>query len=132
MVVGARANGYTGQVHGISIDRTASDYTLSLASLATETARLLDLGLEFAPADFVVHDAYLGDGYGVLGEPEREAIRLMARTEGLLVDPVYTGRALAGLIDLIRKERFRADETVVFWHTGGLPALFAYANELQS
>ncbi len=132
MVVGARATGYTGEIHGMSIDRTAEDYTPSLASLATATARLLELGLDFAPADFVVHDSYLGGGYGVLGEPEREAIRLMARTEGLLVDPVYTGRALAGLIDLIRKERFGADETVVFWHTGGLPALFAYADALQT
>ncbi len=78
----------------------------------------------------VVHDAYLGGGYGVLGDAERAAIRLLAATEGLLADPVYTGRALAGLLDLIRQGRFRADETVVFWHTGGLPALFAYAAQL--
>ena len=84
----------------------------------------------FAPSDFIIHDAYLGGGYGVVGQPEREAIRLMAQTEGLLLDPVYTGRALAGLIDLIRQGRFGKEETVVFWHTGGLPALFAYSGEL--
>jgi 1-aminocyclopropane-1-carboxylate deaminase/D-cysteine desulfhydrase-like pyridoxal-dependent ACC family enzyme len=61
----------------------------------------------------------------VLTEAEREAVHLFARFEGLLLDPVYTGRAAAGLIDLIRKGYFKPDETVLFWHTGGSPALFA-------
>ncbi|HRI56907.1 MAG TPA: D-cysteine desulfhydrase family protein, partial [Anaerolineae bacterium] len=64
-------------------------------------------------------------------EAERAALRLLASSEGLLLDPVYTGRALAGLLDLIRQGRFAAEETVVFWHTGGLPALFAYADQLS-
>ena len=66
----------------------------------------------------------------MLGRPEREAIELAARHEGILLDPVYTGRAMAGLVDLVRRGEFRADETTVFWHTGGTPALFAYAGEL--
>ena len=61
-----------------------------------------------------------------MGEPEIEALKLFARYEGLLLDPVYTGRAAAGLIDLIRKGFFSADQTVLFWHTGGTPALFAH------
>jgi D-cysteine desulfhydrase len=77
-----------------------------------------------------VNADYLGAGYAVLGEPEREAIRLAAQTEGLLLDPVYTGRAFAGMMDLIHKGSIRRDETVLFWHTGGTPALFAYAEEL--
>jgi D-cysteine desulfhydrase len=68
----------------------------------------------------------------VVGHPEREAIRTMAQTEGLLLDPVYTGRAFAGLLDLIRQGCFRDEDSVVFWHTGGLPALFAYADDLQA
>jgi D-cysteine desulfhydrase len=66
-----------------------------------------------------------------MGEPEREAISLVARSEGVLLDPVYTGRAMAGLIDLIRTGVFGKDETIVFWHTGGAAALFAYAEELR-
>jgi len=62
-----------------------------------------------------------------MGEAEREAIHLFARLEGLLVDPVYTGRAAAGLIDLVRKGHFNKGESVLFWHTGGTPALFADA-----
>jgi D-cysteine desulfhydrase len=61
----------------------------------------------------------------VVGEPEREAIRLFGQAEGMLLDPVYTGRAAAGLIDLVRQGRFSHDETILFWHTGGAPALFA-------
>ena len=98
--------------------------------MATQTASLLGVPHSFAAQDFIVHDAYLGGGYGVLGDAERDAIRLLAACEGLLADPVYTGRALAGLLDMIRQGRFGAEETVVFWHTGGLPALFAYADQL--
>lgn len=130
LVVGARALRFAGELHGISIDKTTAEFRPALAQLATETALLLDLNLAFAAQDFIVHDGYLGGGYGVVGDAERAAIRLMAQTEGVLVDPVYTGRALAGLFDLIRQGRFTADETVIFWHTGGLPALFAYADLL--
>ena len=78
----------------------------------------------------VAYDGYLGGGYAVLGEPEREAIALAARHEGLLLDPVYTGRAMAGLIDLVRRGEFGKSETVVFWHTGGTTALHAYGAQL--
>jgi L-cysteate sulfo-lyase len=86
--------------------------------------------MSVSPADVVGYDAYLGGGYAVLGEPEPEAIQLAARHEGILLDPVYTGRAMAGLVDLVRRGEFGAAETIVFWHTGGTPALFAYAEEL--
>jgi D-cysteine desulfhydrase len=66
----------------------------------------------------------------VIGDAEREAISLCARLEGILLDPVYTGRAMAGLIDLIRKREFGAGDTILFWHTGGSPALFANSGEL--
>jgi D-cysteine desulfhydrase len=76
---------------------------------------------------------YCSAGYGVLTELEREAIHLFATCEGILLDPVYTGRAAAGMIDLIRKGFFEKDETVLFLHTGGQPALFAdqYANKMH-
>ena len=67
----------------------------------------------------------MGGGYGVPGPGERRAIDLFARKEGLLLDPVYTARAAFGLIDLIRKGFFAPEERVLFWHTGGAPALFA-------
>jgi 1-aminocyclopropane-1-carboxylate deaminase/D-cysteine desulfhydrase-like pyridoxal-dependent ACC family enzyme len=73
----------------------------------------------------LANDEYCQAGYGVFGEGEREAINLFASNEGLLLDPVYTGRAAAGMIDLIRRGVFKKNESVLFWHTGGQPALFA-------
>ncbi len=130
LIVGAKALGFAGQIEGISVSRTKEALKPRLEKLVAETAAFLRLDLSFASEDFIVHDDYLGEGYARIGPPEREAIRLAARTEGLLLDPVYTGRAMAGLIDLIRRGVFGPDETVLFWHTGGIPALFAYAEEL--
>ena len=96
-----------------------------VATLATETAALLGLNATFAAADISANADYLGGGYGVMAEPEAEAINLFAKTEGILIDPVFTGRAAAGLIDLIRKGEIAKNERVLFWHTGGTPALFA-------
>ena len=95
-------------------------------------AEKLEKRIQFTPADVFANANYNKAGYGVLTEPAREAIHLFAKHEGLLLDPVYTGRAAAGMIDLIRKGFFKMDETVLFLHTGGQPALFAdqYANKV--
>ncbi len=125
MVAGARIMSFTGKVLGISVDETEADLQSHVASLASATADFLGEKVNFHPQDTLVCADYLGGGYGVMGPPEIEAIRLFAREEGLLLDPVYTGRAAAGLIDLIRKGYFKPDENVLFWHTGGTPALFS-------
>ncbi len=133
MVVGAKLFGYQGRILGISIDKPEVELSRDiLAALATRTARHLGKDLHFSAKDMLVNDSYLGGGYGVMAAPEIETIRRFARTEALLLDPVYTGRAAAGLLDLIRQGFFKANETVLFWHTGGTPALFAekYATKL--
>lgn len=134
LVAGARLFGFTGKVLGISVDESEDDLKSRVASLATATTEALDEKIDFLPKDILVSADYLGGGYGVMGEPEIEAIRLFARLEGLLLDPVYTGRAAAGMIDLIRKGTFKHDETVLFWHTGGTPALFSekYASLVET
>ena len=113
------------KILGISVDQPRALLQERVAKLAGETAEHLGESFTFTPDQVQVNDAYLGAGYGVMGEPEREAIRAFAQYEGLLLDPVYTGRAAAGLIDLIRKGFFLPGQTVLFWHTGGGPALFA-------
>lgn len=117
---------------GISVDRPAADLASEVAALATEGAKLLGINRQFAPSEIMVNDSYRGAGYAVVGEPEREAIRLLAQHEGILADPVYTGRALAALIDLIRQGAFTSGQRVLFWHTGGTAALFAFAHDLDS
>ncbi len=128
LTVAARALGYPGRILGISVDLKAAPLRERMAELAAATADHLGLPLSFAPEDFAVEDGYLGGGYGVIGDREREAIRLLARTEGLLLDPVYTGRAFGGLIDLVRRGAFSPRERVLFWHTGGIAGLFARPN----
>jgi D-cysteine desulfhydrase family pyridoxal phosphate-dependent enzyme len=132
LCVGAKAVGFRGQLAAIAIDSPAAELRARVADIARATIRRLGLGMSFSADEVVAYDAYLGAGYAVMGPPEREAISLVARREGILLDPVYTGRAMAGMMDLIRTGRFAKDETILFWHTGGAAALPAYAAELLS
>jgi len=121
------------QVIGIGIDKGEPGeipFESELAALANQTAERLCANSRYSPADFRVVYRYFGGGYGVVGDLEREAISLVARTEGILLDPVYTGRAMGGLIDMIRRKEIASRDTVLFWHTGGIPALFDYARDL--
>ena len=132
LVLGQRMFGYKGKVLGISVDESEEWLKKHVSELASSASEKLGKRIEFIPDDVMANINYRSPGYGVLTELEREAIRLFATCEGLLLDPVYTGRAAAGMIDLIRKGFFKKDETVLFLHTGGQPALFAaeYANKV--
>jgi D-cysteine desulfhydrase family pyridoxal phosphate-dependent enzyme len=132
LVLGQRMFGYKGKVLGISIDESEEWLRTHVSELASSASEKLGKRIEFTPAEVFANADYCKAGYGVLTELEREAIHLFARHEGLLLDPVYTGRAVAGMIDLIGKGFFKNDETVLFLHTGGQPALFAdeYANKI--
>ncbi|MBN1963283.1 MAG: D-cysteine desulfhydrase family protein [Anaerolineae bacterium] len=132
MILGARLAGLPDSTRllGISVDRPQAGFAPDVAALTTAGANLLGLDWSFDSAGVDINDAYLGGGYAVVGEPEREAIRLLAHLEGILADPVYTGRALAGLIDLVRHGEFQAGQRVLFWHTGGAAALFAFTEAL--
>lgn len=133
MVVGARVAGFTGRLHGLSIDKDDpehEEYEIEVAQIANACAGYIGSDVRLSKDDVKVVYGYMGQSYAVVGDLEREAIRLMARCEGILLDPVYAGRAFGALVDLIRKKVFKPEETVLFWHTGGAPALFAYAKEL--
>lgn len=132
LVLGQRVFGYKGKVLGISIDEPEDWLKRRVSALASDVSQKLGARIDFTGEDVLADDEYCKAGYGVLTDAEREAVKLFARLEGLLLDPVYTGRAAAGMIDLIRKDYFRRDETILFWHTGGTPALFAdnYANQI--
>jgi D-cysteine desulfhydrase len=125
LLLGQRVFGFSGRILGISIDESEEWLKQEVSQLASATGEKLGQSIEVTPADVLANANYCGAGYGVITEQEREAIRLFAEYEGLLLDPVYTGRAAAGMIDLIRKGFFETSETVMFLHTGGQPALFA-------
>jgi D-cysteine desulfhydrase family pyridoxal phosphate-dependent enzyme len=124
LVAGKALLDFPGKVLGISIEEPGEVVQEIVVNLAINVTSLLDNTKYITKKDVLINDDYLAGGYAVMGEPEREAIRLFAHHEGLLLDPVYTGRAAAGLIDLIRQGFFKPGDTVLFWHTGGQPALF--------
>ncbi len=102
-----------------------------IVRIGNAAADLLDLEVRLETGDFESHDDYIGERYGVVSDGGREALKLMARSEGIILDPVYSSKALAGLIDHVRLGSLTRDDTVVFVHTGGTPALFAYAEDLE-
>lgn len=101
-----------------------------IARIANATAERLGLSTRLSPEDIWSSDEQIGPRYGVPTEASNEALRLFARTEGILLDPVYSAKAMAGLIDQVRRGRHAKGERIVFLHTGGTPALFAYAEDL--
>lgn len=122
------------QVHGIAVlEPDGAKVRETVATLASATLTLA-AGAEqpVIPADEItVHEGFVGPGYGIPIPEMAAAVRLAARTEGLLLDPVYSGKAMAGLVGLVQAGRFSPDEAVVFLATGGLPGLFAYVDSLQ-
>lgn len=138
LALGGKLAGYDGKIIGISIDkgeRGPDRYEVELADIANATAEAMGVQVRMSPEEFMVEYGYLGGGYGVVGELEREAITLMAREEGIILDPVYTGRAFGALLDMMRKGVFGGPSSgdqngILFWHTGGAAACFAYAGDL--
>ena len=118
-------------VHSILPIRWPWDEAAGIAELANDAARLLDLSADVAPDQVLVDGGYVGSGYGRATADGMEALALLARLEGVLLDPAYTAKAMAALIAAVRAGRYRADQAVVFVHTGGTPALFAYAGALE-
>lgn len=118
---------------GIEIDKEEFEglsYSEHLLNLTNSSAEFLGINHTFTKKDFILRDEYLGQGYGVVGDLERRAIKLLAETEGIFVDPVYTGRTFGALVDLIEKGEFNLNDTVLFWHTGGSPSIFSYQEKI--
>jgi D-cysteine desulfhydrase family pyridoxal phosphate-dependent enzyme len=130
LMVGARAVAPDVKIVGISVAGEKQASQKNVADIANQTAEVLGLDFEFTPEETIILDDYRGEGYGVLSGQIVEAIALVAKHEGIMLDPVYTGKAMAGLIDLARSGYFKKDEGVVFLHTGGTPALFAYEDQI--
>lgn len=125
MALGARLYGLKAKVLGIGIDNLNINFSSTIAELANETARQLGLDIHMTSDAILLNEDYCQTGYGKLQPAEIEAIKLFASKDGILLDPVYTGRAAAGMVDLFKKGFFKPEDQILFWHTGGTPALFA-------
>jgi 1-aminocyclopropane-1-carboxylate deaminase/D-cysteine desulfhydrase-like pyridoxal-dependent ACC family enzyme len=130
LALGKAVLGWRGKLRLLCPIRWPWDTPADLADVANRSAALLDLPHRLTAADIDVRDDYVGPAYGVVTPQGREALDLVARTEGILLDPAYTAKAMSGLIDDVRSGRTAKGEVVVFIHTGGTPAVFAYRDEL--
>ncbi len=132
LIAGLQGCGMNVPVLGINVSRTKEVQEASVYKLAQATAELAGLTAAVPRESVVCFGDYVGQGYSLPTPEMAEAVKLLARTEGILLDPVYTGKAMAGLIDLVRKGRFAENRNILFVHTGGSPALYAYKEYLFS
>ena len=132
LVAGLHAIGSPIKVYGISVRNPKDKQEAAVHALAASTSELIGTVTELPRDKVIANGDYVGGGYGIPTESMVEAIGMLAQTEGILLDPVYSGKGMAGMIDLIRKGFFKQGENVLFLHTGGSAALFAYRQEFPS
>ena len=131
-LAGARAAGWDVPIQGVCVRRGADIQHGRVARRAREALEMLGSDVDLPDNDVIVTDTVLAPGYGRMNDAVAEAIRLAAQREALMLDPVYTGRTMAGLIHLVRSGEIKAGAKVLFIHTGGGPALFAYQDKMAA
>ena len=133
LILANKALGSEVNILGICAEPQVKDKLIEeTVEIARATAKLLDLDVVVKPGDVILNEDYAGKAYEDPTPEALNAIKLVAETEGILLDPIYTGRAMAGLIDLVKQDHFEKDENIVFIHTGGTPTLFPYREDLTS
>ena len=128
--LGARYLGAKWKVVGFPVLNNKAAAAQTTAEQVNAVSEFLGLGIKVSPDELEIHDEYLGKGYGIPTEKGIEAMRTVAMAEAIFLDPVYTSKAMSGFIDLVQRGRFKPSDTVVFVHTGGIAATFAYHKEV--
>jgi D-cysteine desulfhydrase/L-cysteate sulfo-lyase len=118
------------QVHGINVSHKDDSYLKEVAELSTAALNLLDIDFKLSDSDIIVDNNYVGAGYEIPSTRANRAVKIFAENEGVFLDPVYTGKAAAGMIDYLEKGKIEKGSDLLFWHTGGTNALFAEKNIL--
>jgi L-cysteate sulfo-lyase len=130
LVVGAKYSAPQAKVVGISVSDEKEPFSKDVLDIARATESALECEPAIGPGDVIVFDEYIRDGYGIVTKDVADVIRLLFIREGIVLDPVYTSKAFIGLTDLIRKGFFKSSDKIVFFHTGGTPALFSNRQKL--
>ena len=125
LLVGFKLMGLNCRLYGITVSRSRDECIAYIKQLINETEDVLGLESRVKNDEIFVFDEYIGEGYSVPTSEGIDAIRLVAQTEGIFLDPIYTGKAMAGLTDLVKKGLIGSDNTVIFLHTGGSPSIFS-------
>jgi D-cysteine desulfhydrase family pyridoxal phosphate-dependent enzyme len=130
LLVAAKALGLRTRISGICVSDKKEDFLPAIKQIALELVEIMELELELKEDEIILFDEYLGLGYGQVTEEVSNIIKFLLNKEGLVLDPVYTSKVMVGLVDLVRKKYFSANDRVLFIHTGGSPALFAFKEKL--
>ena len=130
-LTGLRLAGQTAPVYGVCVRRNHHQQQARLKTVLKNLAEMLGVDPALTINDILTWDGALAPGYGIIGGTTREALTLMAQTEGVFLDPVYTAKTFAGLLGLLKEGCIQRGQKVVMLHTGGLPALFGYQEELE-
>ena len=128
LIVGMALAGSRTEVLGVDVEGDPETLLAEVRAVADECAEMVRLKQPLGSEAFRLARGYAGEGYGIPSAGMREAVTLLARLEGIILDPVYVGKAMAGLIGMIRAREIAASDTIAFIHTGGMPAMFAYAD----
>jgi 1-aminocyclopropane-1-carboxylate deaminase len=127
MIVGFKADGRADRVIGIDASGTLEQTRAQVTNIARKTAELIELGQEITDDDIHINPDYAYPAYGIPSHETNEAIRLAAQTEAMITDPVYEGKSMQGMIDLVKKNFFPEGSKVLYAHLGGAPALNGYS-----
>ncbi|MEE2876481.1 MAG: D-cysteine desulfhydrase family protein [Candidatus Neomarinimicrobiota bacterium] len=132
LLVGFRLMELDCKLYGVTVSRRRNECIAQIERLTKETTEMLGLDLTISSDDIIVFDDYIGEGYGKPTADCIECLRLVARTEGVFLDPIYTAKAMVGLTDLVKKGGIGIDKTALFLHTGGVPSVFSYASTINA
>jgi D-cysteine desulfhydrase family pyridoxal phosphate-dependent enzyme len=130
LVLGAKLYGAPYEVYGVAVSIGTGDRSARATAIIEQAADKLGVSVRLGPNDLIHDEGYVGEGYGIPTDACLEAISLLAQTEAIFLDPVYSGKAMSALIDHVRSGKLDPHDTVVFLHTGGNPALFAHGEHL--
>jgi D-cysteine desulfhydrase family pyridoxal phosphate-dependent enzyme len=131
LIAGSKLMGVKTKILGISVSETKEKFEEIVKFILENIQNYIQVNLEIKDEEIKIVDDYIGDGYGIVSRELVNSIKIVAEKEGIFLDPVYTGKAMVGLLDLINKGFFKKNEKIIFMHTGGLPALFSYKEKLE-
>jgi len=129
-LVGAKLLSPSTRIVGVTVYASKQKMVEYVRSISNAAIQQLGASIELSDEDIIVFEEYLKDGYGIFNDDVGAALKLVAESEGVLLDPVYTGKAMAGMLDLMKNDYFSDGENVVFLHSGGTPALFPYRDQI--
>jgi 1-aminocyclopropane-1-carboxylate deaminase/D-cysteine desulfhydrase-like pyridoxal-dependent ACC family enzyme len=131
LIAGSKLMSSRTKILGISVSEKKEEFLVIVRKIIENIEDYIQVGFDLRNEDIKIIDDYIGEGYGIVNKELVESLKIVAEREGVFLDPVYTGKAMTGLLELIEKGFINRGQKVIFIHTGGLPALFSYREKIE-